>query len=331
MRSIRLSLFLFLVVCLPRISYAWGCTGHQTVALIALHQLQPSTRAHVAALLRTYPYTLKRSCSPTATGQMSTYSTWADDARTTSAFSSTAEWHFWDIPRTQATATEAEFCDSGCVVKAIEEQLAILKQPPPGAAGKKTQKEALIFLIHLVGDAHQPLHIVDNGDRGGNCLPVKYTAAHHNLKPSETRKNGVGTGSYTPNLHEAWDKLILGESAGYTGGANDTKLKAFVSSIESEYADPIASLVSTPGTPEEWALESHGLALANGYSALSVNVPQIAHPQHLDSCLGVSSGLLPLNETVDVPYSEQATPVIREQLARGGARLAALLNSVWTQ
>ena len=62
--------------------------------------------------------------------------------------------------------------------------------------------EALRFLIHFVGDIHQPLHAITNNDQGGNCVPVAYFDDLPQLRNPQTE-------SYAPNLHGVWDTNIL--------------------------------------------------------------------------------------------------------------------------
>jgi S1/P1 Nuclease len=187
MRAIRMIFFSLLFITSPKMSFAWGCTGHETVALIAKNRLSPSALSQVNTLLKTYQNPFKITCSPTTTGWMASYSTWADDARTKPAYKDTGNWHFWDVPLGVDTATVDQYCDEGeCIVAALKKETDILRDPDSKSQDRQV---ALIFIIHLVGDAHQPLHIIDNGDRGGNCLPVEFNAEGHDLKPREGKKN----------------------------------------------------------------------------------------------------------------------------------------------
>ena len=327
MRGLRLILFCIAAIMSAKSSFAWGCQGHETIALIAKDRLSASAASHVNSLLRTYQSPFRITCTATKTGWMATYSTWADDARTKPAYKETGDWHFWDVPLGVDSATADQYCDDGeCIVAALKKELDILKDPQ---SQKSDRQEALIFIIHLVGDAHQPLHIIDNGDRGGNCLPTEFKADGHDLISKEKITNGEHTGSYTPNLHGIWDANIIAGMTGYSSGANDTKLKAFVKSIETEYADQMDGFAASPENFLGWALETHSLGQKNGFKPLEAPVTVVDNPQKLKNCLGVSSKLVKLNEVVDGDYVKQAEPVIREQLARGGARLASLLNSVW--
>ena len=101
-------------------------------------------------------------------------------------FAYTAPWHYQNISIC-AAFDPAEHCpDGNCVSAQIPRQAAILADTARPAAERV---QALAFLIHFVGDLHQPLHIGDEGDRGGNDVPVDYFG---NAGPRE-------------NLHHIWD------------------------------------------------------------------------------------------------------------------------------
>src|ERR1700756_3837182 len=98
MRCVSRCSVLFLFLCAASsLSFGWGCSGHQTVALIALKQLTSNASKAVLDLLSGTPIdpTLKRFCGPTTLGPMADVATWADDYRDKDP--STGNWHFWDI------------------------------------------------------------------------------------------------------------------------------------------------------------------------------------------------------------------------------------------
>src|ERR1700722_8273038 len=127
-----------------------------------------------------------------------------------------------------------------------------------------------MFVIHLVGDAHQPMQIVENGDRGGNCVPVdsEYTGFSH--RTSEKKSHGQGTGSYSPNLHSIWDDNVIQTMTGIENDSNRDQLtQAFADSIAREYAEKIkaeknGSVDLSKGSDfASWSLEAHPLAGPN--------------------------------------------------------------------
>ncbi|HET9930468.1 MAG TPA: S1/P1 nuclease, partial [Polyangiaceae bacterium] len=132
---------------------AWGPIGHETVAHLAERNLTSKARARVAELL-----------GPRAS--LASIATWADDVR--KARPETKNWHFIDIENDARTRRPdvARFCpEHDCVVDQIDmaRQRLVDEKLTLGE-----RSEALKFLVHFVGDLHQPLHCADDDDRGGN-------------------------------------------------------------------------------------------------------------------------------------------------------------------
>jgi hypothetical protein len=157
---------LFLLVLLPGPALAWGAEGHEIVALIALKALTPQARARAARLLGGVPMLVHDA-------------NWADEIR--SLRPETGQWHYVNIPLAARGYDPRRDCPGGaCVVAQINRDLAILNNRKAPAAA---QAEALRFLIHFVGDVHQPLHAADNNDNGGNAVHVRIgaerTSLHH--------------------------------------------------------------------------------------------------------------------------------------------------------
>jgi nuclease S1 len=158
--------------CLPMHAWAWGAQGHQVIAILAKAQLNAKASAEVARLL---------ALEPGAT--LESVSTWADEHRNPAS----APWHYVNFPRGSCTFNAQRDCPDGkCVVTAIERQLAIL-----GGHGSDDQRlHALKYLVHLVGDVHQPLHAGYRDDKGGNTYQLR----------------AFMRGS---NLHAVWDSGLI--------------------------------------------------------------------------------------------------------------------------
>jgi len=163
-------------------SYAWGRDGHYIIAGIAKAQLTPAARKEVNRLLALEPGETLESIS-----------TWADEHRNPS----TASWHYVNFPRSTCIYDAERDCPDGqCVIAAIAKQLEILKSDP----SDEKRLRALKYLVHLVGDVHQPLHAGYLDDRGGNTYQLRAFMR--------------GT-----NLHALWDSGMisqLGEESGTT-------------------------------------------------------------------------------------------------------------------
>ena len=142
------------------------------VAALAEKHLTPEAKQALLALLSANPIDpqLRRYCGERGLDPIIDAATWADDERNKEP--ATAPWHYIDIPLGATQGSTANFCGAGgCVTKAIAEQLAILKDKTAPAPKRAA---ALRFIIHFVGDLHQPLHGVTNSDRGGNCVALQY-------------------------------------------------------------------------------------------------------------------------------------------------------------
>ncbi|MBX3027414.1 S1/P1 nuclease [bacterium] len=301
----------------PTIVHAWGCDGHQTVALIASQQLGDRAAKQVDKLLRNYPIdpSLTRVCKPQGLTRFADASSWADDVRNTPRFAHTASWHFLDIPRGASRDQMMTFCpDSGCVTEAITAQIAVLKS---NAKGKK-KADALRFLIHFVGDIHQPLHCTTNGDRGGNCVPVAFFGRN----PSVTT-----AGKATPNLHSVWDSGLIERNPA------NTNPKAFADHLRQQFQSKMGTWRAGAIHVDDWAWESHELADGTAYGQLPTAIPVEPDRGELKRCVvhgdNISERMLGFHEHLAQPYQDVAQPVIEEQLAKGGTRLAMILNDVW--
>ena len=144
-------------------AYAWGTEGHQVIALIAQSQLSPKARAEVDRLL-----------AQESGATLASVSTWADEHRNPS----TAPWHYVNFPRGDCIYDEQRDCTDGrCVVAAIKKELAILES---GAPDDK-RLMALKYLVHFVGDVHQPLHAGYLDYKGGNTYQLQAFMRGSNL------------------------------------------------------------------------------------------------------------------------------------------------------
>jgi len=161
-----------LAMATVQVAHAWGSEGHQVVALIALAQLTPKAKAEVDRLLAQEP------------GEtLASVSTWADEHRNPT----TATWHYVNLPRGNCVYEEQRDCpDGNCVVGAIRRQLQVLDSN----ASDDKRLSALKYVVHLVGDVHQPLHAGFQDDKGGNKYQLQ----------------AFMRGS---NLHSVWDSGLI--------------------------------------------------------------------------------------------------------------------------
>lgn len=169
---------LFCLLLLPLEAWGWGEPGHRIVAEVAAAQLRPAASAEVARLLAGEP-------EPTLGGIAS----WADQFRANGgdAGKRTSSWHYVNFKGGCDYVPARDCPDGNCAVGAINRFFLALSDTRRSDAERR---EALKFLVHFIGDIHQPLHATSREDRGGNEYQLSY--------------RGKGT-----NLHAAWDFRIL--------------------------------------------------------------------------------------------------------------------------
>src|SRR5262249_54554375 len=211
------------VICvaavLPMNALSWGDHGHRIVALVAANYLSPKARQGVADLI--------------GDSSLAEMATWADEYPL--SHPDTKPWHFVDIPKAASNYDAARDCSGGdCVIAALDKYKTVLGD---SNQSKNDRLMALRFIVHFVGDMHQPLHCADNNDRGGNNIKVVF----------------LGRRS---NLHAVWDTGII-EEAGLE---------------EAEFADELISTITDEkvrqaqqGTFVDWALQAHKVAVSNAY------------------------------------------------------------------
>ena len=153
----------------------WWDLGHRIVARLADLRLTPHTRDAVREILD---------------GQrMDDASVWADDIKN---YRHDADpLHYVNIPLRTNIYVPSQHCPKGlCIIAAIEHDRRVLADP---RARHDDKAEALRFLIHFMGDLHQPLHDADNADRGGNQRLVNFLG-------------------HDTNLHKVWDGELIDSS-----------------------------------------------------------------------------------------------------------------------
>lgn len=187
-------------------------------------------------------------------------------------------------------------------------QLAILKN---GTASPQEQADALRFVIHFVGDLHQPLHCTTNNDRGGNCVPVKFFGDNPSL--SDPAKE-----SYTPNLHGIWDTNMI------TRMTRNLTTEELAILIDHAYEADAATWTQQPVDLEGWAWESYQAAKTTAYGKLPRKI-KVEQPVEVKTCADadhVSTRMLALHEQLGQTYQNAAEPMVKKQLAKAGVRLA---------
>lgn len=167
----------------PMKAHAWGEEGHKIVCGIAWQRMTPEARAYAAKLLgKDDEKTFAEAC------------VWADQIRPTRP--ETSAWHYINIPAGQTGVDLPRDCGDAakrCAPWAIVEMTRVLQNPQ---SNEDTRRDAMRFVMHFVGDLHQPLHAGRPEDLGGNRVNVDFFG-------------DTGNGSRQNNLHSVWDSQIL--------------------------------------------------------------------------------------------------------------------------
>lgn len=174
------SLFILLIPFLALSLISWGSKGHRQIAATAEKHLHPGVKKEIYNLL----------------GETSIVkvSTWADQARNQAAYKYTTPWHYVNLPADlnyQAFRNSLKNDKKSNLYNGLLKSIQTLKDPQSSQAQKQT---ALKFVIHLVADAHQPMHVSRAADKGGSRIQVRF--------------NNQGT-----NLHQLWDSGLLNYSS----------------------------------------------------------------------------------------------------------------------
>ena len=296
-------------------AWGWGCDAHRMIALIASARLGDRARAATTALLAAHQIAPDESgCRPPSRNALADVAMWADAIRDDER--GTAPWHYVELSRSASRADLARACRSGsCVTAALTRQLEVLRSGAPEA----TRARALRFVVHLVADLHQPLHATGNGDRGGNCLPVTYLGA--------APRAHMGGERWQPNLHAVWDTALVST---VLARAHATASE-YAEALRHRHADEIATWHHAEVHIEDWAWETHQTGVEVAYGRLVPAVPLEPHVR-LETCRGnrdVGRRMAALGLRIDDAYVEAVRPVIDTQLAKAGARLAAVLDNAF--
>ena len=257
----------------PSPALAWGKTGHRVVAAIADTQLSGLTRAHIRELLG-------------GAESLDEAATWPDDMRAAPGtfWQKTATpWHYVTLDGITYDHAPPE----GDALEALGHFRSVLQDSNASLADKQL---ALRFIVHLVGDLHQPLHVGKCCDKGGNDVKVAWFG-----KPT--------------NLHAVWDSAMV-EDEQYSF----TELAAKLVRHTSE-ADVVKWW---DVNPRDWISES-----AQYREEIYANIPP---PKKVEG--KPKKGEKPLPD-LSYGYVYKFTPLMEQRLQQAGVRLAAYLNDIY--
>ena len=248
-------------ICACQHAAAWGLIGHRVTGAIAEKYLSLESRAAIRDILGPSEGLAERA-------------TWPDFMRS----SDDPFWkdkspplHYVTVPKGKKYS-EVGAPPEGDAVTGLQQFSEVLKNP---AASIESRRTALRFVVHIIGDLHQPLHNGNGTDRGGNDVEVKFF--------------GENT-----NLHSVWDEGLIGkEELSYTEWAQWLSAKT---------SDDMALAWSNPD-PLVWIAEA----------------------------TVIRDRIYPTGDTLSYRYQFEHIATIREQLQKGGVRIAAYLNKIFAK
>lgn len=263
---------------------AWWEYGHETVARIAYLQVTPATRAAIDALLRQQKLLDTPACPARSIAEASV---WPDCVKTLGdRFSYAYNWHFVDIDVCKPFDPKGPCAGGNCVIAQIERNQRLLADK---TLNPRERLMALVFLVHFVGDLHQPLHTAErDGDQGGNKLKLRYGAMPRT------------------NLHAVWDGLLPDRALSMA----PADAKGLLTDLTPERRAAIQS-----GSVTDWAKESWALAR-------DVVYPTATHGPICPALKDADAGL-------DEAAITRLVPVVRDQVLKGGVRLAKMLDDAF--
>ena len=289
--------------------HAWDPLGHMLTMKIACASLTPQARLELDAALARF----NAKENPDSPYDALTAACWMDDVRSkTREFN---EWHYVNLPPTREGLPVPEGSRSKPdLIWALARCEKIVK----GSAEEDgvDRDKALVMLLHLGGDIHQPLHATQRNDQGGNRTRIA------NMRDEQADLMFSKGG----NLHFFWDsayrrRFLDGEAGvAYAAPLFPPQTPVAGHNLAREIVDRVAAELQqkhppeslgypTTGSARDWALESHRLGYDLGYEKLPAFSP--GEPVKLDQ-----------------DYVDSARDCAEKRIALAGYRLGALLNQL---
>lgn len=209
---IFLSIFIFGFSSATNEALRWGQIGHRTTGYIAEQYLTEKAAAEVKRVL--------------GNESLAEVSTWMDEVRSDGGYDYMAPWHYVTIPEGETYETVEKNPD-GDILWAIDKMVTELEE---GGLSPEQEAENLKVLVHLVGDLHQPLHVGNGSDRGGNDVRVQWFGGNS-------------------NLHRVWDSEMIDDKQ-----LSFTELTRFINHATEEQVEEWQS-----SSVHDWAYESQDL------------------------------------------------------------------------
>lgn len=308
---LKISFLFIIAIVFANSASAWDDTGHKLIAYIAWQKMSPAARAKAVKLLLNAPedsdlsvFYPQDSRSAEAKGRelFMIASTWADIIRNKNFAARYAKyhhgnWHYLDTFWREADGKIELVTDlESNPENAIERLYAFDKVLRDASASDEDKAIALAWILHLIGDIHQPLHdsarVTENnpqGDQGGNLFILSAKDAKESI-----------------NLHWYWDSIIGRNIPRVSDACDSSYIPAIADKIMEKYPSSKMQNRFSSGNFSKWQQEGFQIASTKLYPAS-----------------------LKLNEMPSESYQKQAFEIAQERIALAGYRLANLLNQIF--
>jgi hypothetical protein len=288
--------------------WGWGEVGHRVVGRVAASLLTPAAQRKVAEILEV-------DNTKTAVADALAEAAEWPDVVARDEYKQSVPWHFIDLGvKPNPAKDDPRWDDPATAFAKIVKYFGTVKR---GDEDELEPGSDLKFLVHLMGDVHQPLHAATNRDRGGNCLFIKFAK----------EQGGI---SLKTKFHSAWDKAMLEDRLG-----TDDRLIArhlvrdWMNLSQSEQTAMTRPTLSGDGsaTVRAWIVESHEAAVTQLYATLHPAVSKYESAEVAADCHDAAPGLKSKTWMLDDGATEDASRLMERQMIKAGVRLASMLNA----
>lgn len=284
-------LAIFALVFPVRTAVSWGIHGHKIVALVAEGLLSEESIEKVSYLIQNQ--------------SLPDIATWADEVDHTPAYAWSKCMHYIDSSGETCSVSLEHDCASGCCVLSAIGNYTSRLADSDGVYDTVAQTEALKFLVHLMGDVHQPLHAGNRANQGGNSLHVVLEFDHPNV-----------SGPSSGNLHAVWDTLMIDHSlhkSSTTWEQYGVSMLEKVKAGHYDYLNPFAGdcscsledIACITAAADESALDACSIAYVTETGEEIISGSVLTHAYYVSRIV-----------------------TIEERLAMAGMRLGTLLNQI---
>lgn len=273
--------FLALAVCLPPQARAWGQPGHAVICRIAWHESSSDSRAFVRELL-----------SIGDEDEFARLCAWADEIRQVDGYAWTAPHHYVNVKRARRLDPRGDCPPDGCLLRALGQQGRAFDG---SRRSERERNEALKFIIHYIGDLHQPLHVAYEEDAGGNGIAVRFCPRT--------------CWSSVDNLHQVWDSAILKAGSPSKDRALAEQLRREITAAQRREW--------RRGDVVDWARETYAVAADRAY-----------RPVEDGTIAGGYLGDRRQPAYLGPDYTQAMRPTVLVQLQKAGVRLGVVLDAL---